>query len=74
MFYRSPLREGKPLHGPEGAGFQTGVAAVEFINQFFDLLPLGVPIGGTGIVDHRQLQAFHCMADQLGSAARRGRE
>ena len=52
MLHWSPLRQGKALHGAEGAGFQPRVASLKFVDELLDLLPVGVPIGWTGIFDY----------------------
>ena len=72
MFRGAPLGQGEPLHGAEDPGFQTGVAALEFVDQFLDLLALGVAVGGAGVENHRQIQPLGGMADQDLAAIEQG--
>ena len=68
VLHRTPFRQREPLHGTKSAAFQTGVAAVEFINQLFDLLALGVAVGRTGVFHHGKFQAFHRVPHQILAA------
>lgn len=60
------------MHGTEGALFQLGIAALEFVDQVFDLLALGIAVSGTRIVDHGQLEALGGVADKIFSAVEQG--
>ena len=42
MVHRSPLRQGQALHSPKGPAFQTGIAAIELIDQILDFVDNGL--------------------------------
>ena len=72
MFDGAPFGQGETLHGTENSGLQTGVAALELIDQFFDFLPLGVAIGRAGVEDHGHIQPLGGVTDEDLAAVEQG--
>ena len=68
----SPGGQGQPLHGPEHPVLQPGVAAVELEDQLLHLLPPGGPVGGAGVVDHREGQPLGGVGDHGLAAVEQG--
>ena len=50
------MGEGEALHSGEDGLLQFGILGFQGGNEGFDLLALGVAVGGAGVVDHRELE------------------
>ena len=50
------MGEGEALQSGEDGLLQFGILGFQGGNEGFDLLALGVAVGGAGVVDHRELE------------------
>ena len=57
------MGEGEALHSGEDGLLQFGILGFQGGNEGFDLLALGVAVGGAGVVDHRELEAGNRLPD-----------
>ena len=68
----APVRQGLALHGAEDLAFEVGILRLQRDDQFLDLLPLGMLVGGTDVVDDGQFIFLGKMRDSLFSDIEHG--